>query len=78
MTIFKCEVGIVGCCCPSRELYMLFIIACEPILGFGKDDERRYICIGNHRLRGSASTVLTATGQVNGMANFDPSQNRNP
>jgi len=34
----------------------------------------------HHRLRGSASTVLTATGQVNAwvMANFDPSQNRNP
>jgi len=34
----------------------------------------------NHRLRASASTVLTATGQVNGrcMANFDHSQNRNP
>jgi len=34
-----------------------------------------------HRLRGSgsANTVLTATGQVNvEIANFDPSQNRNP
>ena len=33
----------------------------------------------NHRLRGSASTVLTATSQVNGRWRiFDPSQNRNP
>jgi len=31
-----------------------------------------------HRLRGSASPVLTATGFVNGKGNFRPPQNRHP
>ena len=38
----------------------------------------RTVRVVNHRLRGSASTVLTATGQVNGRWRILTPQNRNP
>ena len=40
-------------------------------------DQTFYLPKVNHRLRGSASTVLTATGSQWETTNFDPLQNRN-